>query len=390
MADRIEPRLVALRWPPGPGFAAAVAAVWSRGDAVLPLDPGLPDGALAAVLAALRPARLERPDGAEDLPDPLPLAPGTAAVVATSGSTGAPKGVVLSHAALEASARASTARLAATAADRWLCCLPLQHVAGLQVLVRSRLLRVDPVVHAGFDPAAVARADATLVALVPTQLQRLLDAGVDLARFRRVLLGGAAAPDELLRRAAAAGVEVVTSYGMTETAGGCVYDGVPLDGVEVQLAAGDRIAIRGPVLADGYHGRPDLTAAAWRDGWFVSADRGAWDADGRLRVLGRADAVIVTGGENIAAEAVERTLADHPAVADVAVAGRPDRDWGERVVAFVVPADPQAPPTLDELRAHARARGPAAAAPRELVLVDALPRTALGKVARERLPWAPA
>lgn len=390
--DRIGPRLVALRLPSGPAFVDALEAAWSRGDAVLPLAADLPAPAVARALAALRPAAVLDADGEQPLAGAEPAAPGTALVVTTSGSTGAPKAVELSHEALTASARASLARLGADPeTDRWLCCLPLAHVAGVAVLVRSRLLGTPAIVHPRFDPAAVATAEATMVSLVPTMLARLLDAGADLRRFRTILLGGAAPPAGLLEAARAAGARVVTTYGMTETCGGCVYDGVPLDGVEVAVggrgrgaaaghagtAAGDRIAVRGPVLFSCYRG--GRTGAPGQDGWFLTTDRGRWSPDGRLEVLGRTDDVIVTGGHNVAAGAVAELLREHPSVADAVVTGRADPEWGQRVVATVVAADPARPPRLDELRAFVARQAPAWAAPRELHVVAELARSALGK-----------
>lgn len=376
--NRIGPALVALRLPQGPAFARALDELWDRGDAVLPLAADLPEPAVERLLATLQPAALLDGTGERALPGGRPVEPGTALVVATSGSTGAPKGVELSHAALLASATASLDRLGATRGeDRWLCCLPLTHVAGIAVLVRSRLLGTPALVHAGFDPAAVAEADATMVSLVPTMLGRLLDAGADLRRFRTILLGGAAPPAGMLERARAAGARVVTSYGMTETCGGCVYDGIPLDGVAVTLVTGGTIAVRGPVLLSGY--RDGHRAALRSDGWFVTADRGRWTPDGRLEVLGRVDDVIVTGGHNVAAGVLATLLCEHPLVADAAVTGRSDAEWGERVVATVVPADPARPPELAQLRAFVAERAAAYAAPRELHVVDELARSALGK-----------
>jgi o-succinylbenzoate---CoA ligase len=267
---------------------------------------------------------------------------------------------VLSRAALEASAQATLARLGASSGDRWLCCVPLHRIAGLQIVVRSRLLGTPPVIHPRFDPHAIAAEDdVTLVSIVPTMLARLLDAGVDLRRFRAVLVGGGPAPPGLLDRAHAAGVPLVASYGMTETSGGCVYDGVPLDGVDVRLAADGRILIRGPVLCSGYRDGPAL-----QDGWLHTADVGAWDPGGRLRVLGRTDTTIITGGEKVDPAEVADVLRAHPAVDEVAVFGRPDPDWGERVVARVV-TDGE-PPTLDVLRDWVRARLAAYKAPTEL------------------------
>ncbi|CAN5239923.1 o-succinylbenzoate--CoA ligase [soil metagenome] len=398
---RIEPALVALRLPPGPAFVGRLEEAWERGDAVLPLDHRLPGPGLRRLLSALRPAAIVEPDGETRLPDAVPVSAGTALVVATSGSSGRPKGVRLSHAALRASARAGARRLATRPGDRWLCCLPLGHVAGMQVLVRSALLGTPAVVHPRFDPDAVAgQRGVSLVSLVPSMLLRLLDAGADLRRFRRILLGGAPAPRSLLQRAAASGATVVTSYGLTETCGGCVYDGRPLDGVRVAVADDGRVHVAGPVLMSGYRAGAGGVGRGWtgsggedggpaiRDGWLRTADVGRWLPDGRLQVLGRVDDVIVTGGENVVAGEVEELLADHPAVAQVVVLGRPDPRWGQRVVAFCVPAaDP--PPTLDQLRRHAARRAAAHMAPRELVVIDRLPTVGPGKVDRSALRALP-
>lgn len=379
--------LTALHLPPGPPTARALERVWGRGEAALPVPDRWPGPAVRDLLAEARPARLVTAAGEQPLAGGRPVPPDTALVVPTSGTTGRPRAVMLSHTALEASARGSLDRLGLAAGDRWLCCLPLSHVAGVQILVRSRLLGTEPVVQAGFDPAAVAAVaaagEATAVSLVPTMLVRLLDARVNLRRFR-ILLGGSRAEPALLERAAAAGARVTTSYGMTETAGGCVYDGHPLDGVEVAVHRG-RVAIRGPVLMTGYRNRPDLTAEVIRDGWLVTPDRGRWTADGRLEVTGRADDVIITGGENVPAGEVARVLEGHAQVAEAAVTGAPDPKWGQRVVAVCVAADPAAPPDLASLRRHVADRLGPAAAPRELRLVGVLPRTALGKVDRRRL-----
>jgi o-succinylbenzoate---CoA ligase len=375
--------LLAVPCPPGAGAWALQpgleAALTGTGPALLPLPVGAEGDRIAAAM---------RPD--------LPAEPGTAVVVATSGSRGEPKGVLLSAAALRASAAATAGRLGGPA--QWLLALPVVRVAGLQVLVRSFLARTAPVVldsTAGFDPSAFAAATARMegsrrcTALVPTQLLRLLDAGgtavAALASFDAVLLGGAATPAPLLARAREAGVAAVTTYGMTETCGGCVYDGLPLDGVEVSTVEG-RVRVRGPVLADGYRLRPDLTAAAFADGHFDTGDLGHVDLDGRLVVTGRADDMIVTGGEKVAPGPVEDVLAGFPAVADVAVVGRPDAEWGQRVTAVVVPRDPAVPPRLDDLRDAVIAAGlPRAAAPRTLEVVDVLPLLPSGKIDRRSL-----
>jgi O-succinylbenzoic acid--CoA ligase len=363
-ADQIR-RLVALALPPGEEFIAALDAAWRAGDAVLPLDPASPPEVRSRLLASMAPDQ--------------PVDTDVALVIATSGSTGEPKGAQLTHPALEASARATHARIGLEDDDRWLSCLPWQHIGGIQVMLRSRLLGIPLVVHDRFDVARVAAADVSLVSLVPTQLARLLDAEVDLARFRVILLGGAAAPPDLRGRAAAAGANVVTTYGMSETSGGCVYDGTPLDGVSVKITDSGRVAVRGPMLMSGYRLRPDLTEQALVDGWLVTSDVGEVDDAGRLRVTGRADDVVITGGENVSTDAVAAVLAAHPDLADVAVAAVPDPEWGQRVVAVVVPVAGRAAPSLAELREWSAQRLSAAARPRGLVVVDAVPVLGSGK-----------
>ena len=376
-------RLVALRLPPA-SFVVQLDRVWGDGDAVLPIPASAPELTVQRTLRALRPAVLRHLDGSGELVDePLADAPevddGVALVVPTSGSTGQPKGVVLTHDALRASVSASLERLDCHEGERWLLALPVHHVAGIQVVLRSRALGTEPVVG---QPDDLGGGDTAHVSLVPTQLRRLLDAGVDLTRFRTILLGGARPDPDLLGAARDAGANVGVSYGMTETAGGCVYDGAPLDGVEVEVADDGRIRVRGTTLAAGYRTRQGTVPVAGEDGWFVTDDHGRLDADGRLEVLGRVDDVIVSGGMNVPAAAVAATLRSHPQVRDAAVAGRHDAEWGEAVVAVIVPRDPDHPPSLEELRGHVRLEWPPAYAPRDLVVVAALPRDAMGKLPR--------
>ena len=374
-------------------YQALARALDGSGPAICPLSPDLPPLALQALLAALRPAAVLTAAGERRLAygPRAPAVDGPAAVlIATSGSTGEPKIVELSAAALRHSATATLRRLDARSGDRWLCCLPTGHIAGIQVLVRSLVAGTEPVIHERFDIKAVTAVGgdraAQHVALVPTQLRRLIDAGADLSAFETILLGGAAAAPELIAAARAAGGRVVITYGMSETCGGCVYDGVPLDGVSVDVDADGLIRLAGPVLLSGYRLRPDLTAAALRGGWFHTGDLGSY-ADGVLRVLGRADDVINTGGEKVVPGDVERVLATHPAIKDVAVVGRADPEWGQRVVAVVVPAGPASAPDelLADLRTWVRRRLPACAAPREVRLADAIPLLPSGKPDRERL-----
>jgi o-succinylbenzoate---CoA ligase len=300
-------------------------------------------------------------------------------VVATSGSSGRPKRVLLSRRAVLASVAATEARLGG--AGRWVLRVPASYVAGVQVVCRSLVAGHEPV---GLDEPWPEGA-GWFTSLVPTQLHRLLDAGgADLAALRRahtVLLGGGPVDPALRERAEAAGVRVVATYGSAETAGGCVYDGVPLDGVEVACDPGDgRVRIRGPVLFDGYEGDPDLTAAALVDGWFLTADAGEVGDDGRLRVLGRLDDVVVSGGVNVPGPAVAARLRTHPDVLAAEVVGVPDPEWGNRLVAFVVGTASEA-----ELRAWVVAVHPRAWAPRQVVTLAEVPLLPNGKPDRVRL-----
>jgi O-succinylbenzoic acid--CoA ligase len=227
--------------------------------------------------------------------------------------------------------------------------------------------------------AAVRRMPAgrRYTALVPTQLRRLLDEEPDALRsFDAVLVGGAATDAGLRARAREEGVSVVTTYGMTETAGGCVYDGQPLDGVRVRVT--DGVELAGPTLALGYRLDPAATEAAFVGGWFRTRDAGTLDADGRLTVTGRLDDVVISGGVNVAPAAVEAALREHPDVADAVVFGRPDATWGQRVVAAVVPV-PGSSPELPALRDWVSHRLGRPAAPRQLHVLDALPLLHTGK-----------
>ena len=372
LVERATPRLVEL----------LAAALDGSGPAIAPLDAGLPPARLAGLIDALGPDSVQDTEGvtsARSGPHEG-VAEGTAVVIGTSGSTGVPKGVELSAAALRHSARASLDRVGARAGERWLCCLPATHVAGLAVLVRSLVSGTEPVLAERADAETVAASGCAHVSLVPTQLQRLLlQAGergpAPLAGFSSVLLGGAAAPAGLLDAARDSGVPVVTTYGMTETCGGCVYDGVPLDGVRAEVREDGRIWISGPVLFSGYAGGPRAPA----DGWFRTGDLGVLDAAGRLAVRGRADDVINTGGRKVVPGEVAAALQTCPGVRDVVVVGQPDPEWGERVVAVVVPADPADPPAPELLRRHVRERLPRYAIPSRVVMVDAVPMLPSGK-----------
>lgn len=376
-----DSRLIALRYP-NRTMAARLIELWDCGFAALPLSPALADAEVQTLLDDLRPDQIEDESGTTELPGGVPVAKGVAVVIATSGASGKPKGVELSHDALEWSARAYTARLGARPGERWLSCLPLSHIGGLGILVRSRLAGVEPVIHDRFDPEAIAAEhQATLISLVPATLVRLMDAGVELARYSAVLLGGAGIPAATADRARSAGIRLVHTYGLTETCGGCNFDGVPLDGAEFRVVD-EMIQVRGPMLMNGYRLNPELTSAALEGGWLKTADRGRIDSEGVLEVFGRADDLIVTGGEKVSAIEVENLLQTHPQVADAAVAGIDDYRWGQAVAALIVPQGSSVP-TLRELKGFLSGKIAGFKAPKRILIVDEIPRTASGKVRRQ-------
>ena len=398
------PELVALDIPGGAGFVDTLRAVWDTGDAAAPLDPRLPPAARAALLAALRPSRIVASDGEHHvMAGGVPVEEGDALVVATSGSSGQPKGVVLTHDALRASAVATSARLDIDPARHtWVACLPLAHVGGLSVVTRAMLTGTPLIVLPGFDKdvvEALGRSEtATHVSLVAAALRR-----VDPTLFTGILLGGSRPPGDLPSN-------VVVTYGMTETGSGVVYDGIPLDDVEVAIAhfddgddfdnfdsgggggasgdtrdSGGEILLRAPMLLrcyrDGSTGRvlgPDGSKS-----WFATGDAGYLKEDGTLAVTGRITEMITTGGEKVWPDEVERVLSAHRDVAEVAVWKRADPEWGERVVAWIVPAD--ALPKAEELKELVAGTIASWAAPKEIVFVTGLPRTPSGKVKRSEL-----
>lgn len=368
--------------PPGsaasPLLPALERVLDGRDPALLALPPA-DDRESAALRAGLRVGE--------------PIDREVALVAATSGTTGIPKGALLTAAALTASATATHDRLGGP--GRWLLALPPHHIAGTQVLVRSVLAGSTPVemdVSSGFDatelPSAVRRLGPgrRYTSLVAAQLAKALGhpaAAAALAELDAVLLGGGPAPRPVLDDAAAAGISVVRTYGMSETAGGCVYDGVPLNGVRLRTVEG-RIVIGGATLAKGYRNPVDPNPFA-EPGWFHTNDLGVVDDAGALTVLGRADDAISTGGLTVLPQPVEAALCTHPAVSDCAVFGVADNRLGQRVVAAIVVRDGSAAPTLDVLRAQVSRTLDATAAPRELHVVAALPRRGIGKVDRAAL-----
>ena len=363
------------------GGGAALAAValecWDRGQAILALNPAFTGAELDALRARLRPDE--------------PVAADTAAIVVTSGTAGQPKGVELTRAGMEVMGRGYSAGLDAGPGDRWLACLPLHHVASLGALARSYVTGVPCTVHEGFDVDRVARSPrvegTTIVSLVPTALQRLLDAGAPLHEFRVVITGGAPCPPGLRGRAEALGVTVVDAYGLSETWSGCALDGKPIAGADVRIDPDDgEVLVRGAMVMRGYRFDPAGTAEALdADRWLHTGDRGEIAADGRLRVVDRLKDLVITGGVNVSPTEVEAVLAQHPGIRDVCVVGVPDDEWGERVVAYVVPGAGTERPSLDDVRAFARPHLSGPKLPRELRVVEEIPRTASGKPLRRRL-----
>lgn len=393
-------RVEFLEVPTGPALVAVLprlaAALAGEGPALAPVAAGDAEG--MARLGAAFGIGGDLGSGEDDPDDPTVL------VIATSGSTGPPKGSLLPRSALVASAAATAARLGPPGS--WLLTLPAQHIAGLQVMLRSLATGAAPFLldtgkpftaTAFLDSAVRLPAGPRYVSLVPTQLQRLIQdsaAVAVLAGFTAVLVGGAATPEPLLRRAREAGVPVVTTYGMSETCGGCVYDGRPLDGVQAELDPDGRILLRGPVVGRGYRLLPGHPAFAGRS-TFRTDDLGGW-TDGRLQVLGRIDDVLISGGIKIAPAVLEAAAGRAPGVAEVLVVGVPDDEWGQLAVAVVVPA-PGPVVTLDALRQACAAAGIAREQhPRALVLLEELPLRGPGKpdrvatlaLARDRLSAA--
>jgi o-succinylbenzoate---CoA ligase len=314
-----------------------------------------------------------------------------AVVVSTSGTTGTPKGALLTVSALTASAEATHVRLGGV--GQWLLALPAHHVAGLQVLVRSVIAGVTPVaISAGFSAAELVSAVDSLnsgrryVSLVAAQLDKSLAdpaAAVALASMDAVLIGGGPMPAGVAERASAAGVPVVRTYGMSETAGGCVYDGLPLDEVRMRIDDG-RVVLGGATLAKGYR-NPIDPDPFFEPGWFRTDDVGSVDDSGVLTVLGRADDAISTGGLTVLPQLVEAAVASHDGVAECVVFGVADERLGQRVVAVIVVAPGSATPTLDDIRTHVAATLDTTAAPREIHVVDEIPHRGIGKVDRRAL-----
>jgi O-succinylbenzoic acid--CoA ligase len=406
---------VATTLPPSTAFAVLLHAAPRIGAALVPLNTRLTADQQRDQAAAVgADAVVDEPlDGMEAAIEPRhDLDPAAVhSVLFTSGTEGQPKPVELTAGNLDAAAAGSAKVFGSESGDRWLCALPLFHVAGLSILTRCARNGTTAVVRDRFDPAAVvaaltpggadlaadaATAPITLISLVPTQLRRLRDEGLVAApALRALLLGGGPIPPDLVEWARGTGLPVRCTYGMTETASQVAVTGdwetaaTPIPGAELAIgdagggeaagaehAAGE-ILVRGPMVARG---------ALAADGWLHTGDLGSIDRHGRLHVAGRLKELIVTGGEKVAPAAVEAVLAAHPAVADAGVGGTPDPDWGEAVTAYVVE---RSPVSDYDLLAFCRERLAGYQVPKRIVRVGALPRNAAGKLLRSELPVSP-
>jgi o-succinylbenzoate---CoA ligase len=375
-------RRVAIALPPGEDFVIALHACLLAGAAAVPIDLRLSTAEREQRLAGAEIVVIEPLTGGPVHPvrafdgDPV------VAVMHTSGTTAAPKPVELTHGNFLASALGSAVALGLDRNERWLCPMPLTHVGGLSIPIRSAIYATTAVLRGRFETEAVLTElmdpgrPITLVSLVPTMLARLLDAGLQHPpTLRWALLGGGPIAPALLERATAAGVPVAPTYGMTEACSQIATFGWPLAGVELRTTDDGEVLVRGPIVSAG---------AVADDGWLHSGDLGRFDERDRLGILGRKADTIVTGGENVAPAEVEATLCEHPAVADAAVHPRADPEWGEAVVATVVLRD-GASTGPDELRAHCAARLAAFKVPKAVEFTDRLPRTASGKLLRRQL-----
>ncbi len=369
--------LVALDLPGGPAFLRSLAHCLEDGEAFAPIDQRLSGPARQRVLSVLRPTDIIDELGERHhLQGGEPVEDGDLVVVTTSGTTGEPKGVILTEAAVLASAKATSARLnVEPTTDHWLCSLPLNHVGGLSVVLRALLTETAITLLSGFDAQLIGEAldqGASLTSLVPTTLARLGRSQSD--RFRKVLLGGSAMPPNLP-------TNVVTTYGMTESGSGVIYDRQPLDGVEIKIRYDGEITLRCPMLLRAYRNGVDPKDG---EGFFHTGDIGSLNEQGELTVFGRSDELIISGGENIWPMAIEQLLDDTPGINQIGVTGIDDPEWGQSVVAIVV-KDPSIEINLARLNEQCRsAIGPWAVI-RKIITVENLPRTSIGKLDRKRL-----
>jgi O-succinylbenzoic acid--CoA ligase len=384
--------LVAVSLPPGEHWVWLLEDLWTAGAGLLPLDIRLTGAESARLLDLARPSVLVDPDGIHIRQDSAPVAQRTGLVLATSGTSAAPRLVELSREALTAAAHTSSRALGADGGERWIACLTPAHAGGIMVLLRGLLSGAPVRVLDQFRTSEIEapEGESVFASVVPQMVGWLTEEGGRLDGVTLLVGGGA-------RRAAepaappppppptALGARVVQSYGLTETCGGIVHDGRPLPGTEVRIGEGGGIEVRGPTLMSGYRGDPQATHEVFTaDGWMRTGDLGSFEG-GVLEVLGRSDDRIRTGAETVWPEEVESVLRDHPKVADCAAAGVPDPEWGQQVAVWIVPTSLDGPPALEELQLHCEGRLARFKFPRMLKLVSQIPRTATGKIRRSAL-----
>ncbi len=359
--------LVAIDMPASDAFVDNLKKVWDSGDAALPIDQRLPDAARKNLLTQFKVSSVVGPDGSRaKVATGEPVDEGDALVVATSGSTGEPKGVVHTHGSIQAAVLNTGARLGCNAADHWLACISLAHVGGLSVVLRALHFGSQLTIAPRADSATIESAvknGANMTSLVPTVLH-----SVNISNFKTVLVGGAHTPKNLPSNA-------ISTYGLTESFGGVVYNGTPLDGVEIRISQDSEIEIRCASLLRAYRNGFDPKN---NEGWLLTGDLGEFN-DGKLSVLGRKDDLIKTGGYKVWPITVESSLRQHEAIADLIVAGTPDEKWGQTVTAWVVLRPDAKSLRLDDLSTHVRLTLPDYCAPKKVYIVDEIPRSSLGK-----------
>lgn len=365
--------LIALDMGATDEIVTIIKSIWENGDGFIPIDQRLPQPAKQELIDLARPTKIM--DSQAHLTNwnkGQLLQDGQCLAMATSGTTGPPKIVMYKMSQLEASANATSTFIGVTSNDKWLCCLPIAHIGGLSVILRSIITDTEIEVQNGFDPEMVrasAMRGATLVSLVPTALMQ-----IDPSIFRKIVLGGSKPPLVMPHNA-------YSTYGLTETGSGVVYNQTPLPGLEIKISSGQEVLLKGPMIASTYR---DGSNIGDENGWFHTNDAGEY-RNGTLQIFGRLDDAINTGGEKVFPAGLESVISSNNNVAKVAVLGTPDPKWGEAVTAVVVPKSADATPTLAELRAQVKEHFPSYAAPTKLILVNDMPMTSLGKVQKKLL-----
>ncbi|MBD29432.1 MAG: AMP-dependent synthetase [Acidimicrobiaceae bacterium] len=364
-------KLIALDMNACDFFVSKLLQAWDEGNCVFPLDQRLPQAGKEHLVRAFGVSEIISETGAHRVKG-ASMEPDDALVIATSGTTGNPKGVVIKNAALQASSRMTSSELGVrNSSDEWLCCIPVSHIGGFSVISRALHNGVGLKLHRKFDATLceeAGRNGSTLVSLVPTALGR-----IDPSVFRKVLIGGAAAPHSLPEN-------VVTTYGLTETGSGIVYNGTPLQNVQIEIRDGE-IVVQTPTLFDRYLGDEPRN----NDAWFATGDAGFFQDDQRLVITGRLDDAIITGGEKVWPTLVERELDSLGLFSEHVVVGRQDQEWGQVVTIVGVPNTPDNSLDIKDIRAQLRDTLPNYALPKAIEIVDNLPRNAMGKILRRSI-----